>query len=133
MSVRLDLTQSIRVLFHYRRSPHSTFFSRGRTLGPAVFNAPYSRNRARPSLKGLSVNHSFFLLRTGISPCRSLDDFIKIPGLLRKNKPNTRSQIRVKKKKTFDHYTNPAFLNYLEAQCRQLDICLKTTTNYQLF
>ena len=64
MSVRLDLTQSIRVLFHYRRSPHSTFFSRGRTLGPAVFNAPYSRNRARPSKKGLSVNHSFFLLRT---------------------------------------------------------------------
>ena len=40
MSVRPDLTQSIRFLFHDRRSSHSTFFSRGRTLGPTAFNAP---------------------------------------------------------------------------------------------
>ena len=49
-------------------------------------------------IKGLAYKSLFFfLLRTVIRPCRSLDDCIKIPGLLRKNKPNTRSQIRVKK------------------------------------
>ena len=48
MWVQLDLTQSIRFLFHERHSTHSTFFSHGRTLGPAAFNAP-----ARATAHGL--------------------------------------------------------------------------------
>ena len=31
-----------------RRNYHSTFFSQGRTLGPAAFHAPCSRNHTRP-------------------------------------------------------------------------------------
>ena len=66
MSVQLDLSHAIRLLFHDRRSSHSTFFSRGRTLGPAAFNAP-ARATAHGTHKGIYLEF-FFLLRTGIRP-----------------------------------------------------------------
>ena len=81
MSVQLDLTQSIRFLLHDRRSSHSTFFSRGRTLGPAAFNAPARATAHGPHKKGFILKN-FFLIKNGHYTAF---------------KPNTRSQIRVKK------------------------------------
>ena len=87
MWVQLDLTQSIRFLFHERRSSHFTSFSRGRTLGLAAFPAPASVTVHGLHKGGLFINLFFFLLGTGIRPRRSFDDYIKVPGLLRMKKP----------------------------------------------
>ena len=66
MSVQLELTQSIRFLLHDHRFSHSTFFSRGCKLGPAVFNA-LARATAHGPHKEVYLKF-FFLLRKGITP-----------------------------------------------------------------
>ena len=115
MSVRPDLTQSIIFLFC---SSHSTFFSRGRTLGRAAFNAPASATAHAPHEGVYIYISSFPLLRTSIRPRRSFDDYIKVPGLLRMKKNPTQYHKSGLKEKFLDHYTNLAFLNSLTTEYR---------------
>ena len=59
MSVQLDLTRSIRFLFHDRRSSFCSFFLQGRTLGPAAFNAP-AHATVHGLHKGINLQIFFF-------------------------------------------------------------------------